>query len=204
MRYRKWDIIEEHADPTSELYAPLMRHGENPKRGHQVIDEHLKKYRAQFVGKLQPSSSTPTQPHPRRCRKLHPPPEMARPNRQRQVLQAGQATWHPPLRTRNEVDHARPEAAPRGVDQYEPAKLPICEICLVELRRVSKRKCSLRVRIKKEEEEAETPEAAGIEEEEEEVYQAGVLLGSVLKGRATQVMVVCRLHLGVPCRCSVL
>lgn len=50
MRYKKWDIIEEHADPTSELYAPLMRHGEHPKRGHQVIDEHLKRYRAQFVG----------------------------------------------------------------------------------------------------------------------------------------------------------
>lgn len=52
MRYKKWDIIEEHADPTSELYAPLMRHGEHPKRGHQVIDEHLKKYRAQFEGKF--------------------------------------------------------------------------------------------------------------------------------------------------------
>lgn len=51
MKYKKWDIIDEHADPTSELYAPLMRHGEHPKRGHQIIDEHLKKYRAQFEGK---------------------------------------------------------------------------------------------------------------------------------------------------------
>lgn len=51
MKYKKWNIIDEFADPTSELYAPLMRHGEHPKRSHQVIDEHLKKYKAQFEGK---------------------------------------------------------------------------------------------------------------------------------------------------------
>lgn len=50
MKYKKWDIISEFADPTSELYAPLMRHGEHPKRSHQVIDEYLRKYRAQFEG----------------------------------------------------------------------------------------------------------------------------------------------------------
>lgn len=50
MKYKKWSVVDEFADPTSELYAPLMRHGEHPKRGHQVIDEHLKKYRAQFEG----------------------------------------------------------------------------------------------------------------------------------------------------------
>lgn len=38
----------------------------------------------------------------------------------------------------------------------------------------------------------ETPEADSIDEEDEETYQAGVLVGSVVRGRATQVMV--RMH----------
>lgn len=51
-KYKKWNVIEEHANRASELYAPLMRHGENPKRANQVIDDHLKIYQAQFIGKL--------------------------------------------------------------------------------------------------------------------------------------------------------
>lgn len=51
-KYKEWDVIKEHADRTSELYAPLMRHGKHPKRFHQVIDDHLRRYRAQFIGKL--------------------------------------------------------------------------------------------------------------------------------------------------------
>lgn len=47
----------------------------------------------------------------------------------------------------------------------------------------------MRERIEKEEEEVETPEAESIDEEDEETYQAGVLIGSVVRGRATQVMV---------------
>lgn len=50
-KYKKWDIIKEHADHTSELYAPLLRHGVHPKRLHQQFDEHLKEYRAQYMGK---------------------------------------------------------------------------------------------------------------------------------------------------------
>ncbi|XP_049963450.1 cilia- and flagella-associated protein 91-like isoform X3 [Schistocerca serialis cubense] len=37
MRYRKPNVIDEYTDKTSEFYGPLMRHGENPKRRHEVI-----------------------------------------------------------------------------------------------------------------------------------------------------------------------
>lgn len=35
----KRDIIKEHTDPSSELYAPQMRYGEHPKRRHEVIEK---------------------------------------------------------------------------------------------------------------------------------------------------------------------
>lgn len=50
-RYKEMNVIDEHHDKKSEIYAPLMRHGEHPKRWHLVIDEKLKQYRAQFIGK---------------------------------------------------------------------------------------------------------------------------------------------------------
>ncbi|XP_076379821.1 cilia- and flagella-associated protein 91 isoform X2 [Megalopta genalis] len=37
------DIIKEHADPASEVYAPQMRYGEDPKRRHEVIQKKLLK-----------------------------------------------------------------------------------------------------------------------------------------------------------------
>lgn len=52
-KYRKADIIDEHVDYKSEIYAPMMRHGEHPKRWHMVIDEKNKKYKPQFIGTLQ-------------------------------------------------------------------------------------------------------------------------------------------------------
>lgn len=48
--YGPVDVIKEHVDKKSELYGPLMRHGENPKRWHQVIDDHNRKYKAQYLG----------------------------------------------------------------------------------------------------------------------------------------------------------
>nr|XP_031839424.1 cilia- and flagella-associated protein 91-like [Nomia melanderi] len=39
----KCDIIIEHADPASEIYAPQMRNGEHPQRRHAVIDKKLLK-----------------------------------------------------------------------------------------------------------------------------------------------------------------
>lgn len=58
-----------------------------------------------------------------------------------------------------------------------------------DLRKATKPKSSLRVRIEKGSEEAETPEAESIDAEDEETYQASVLIGSVVRGRAVQVMV---------------
>ncbi|CAK9806052.1 Cilia- and flagella-associated protein 91 [Anthophora quadrimaculata] len=37
----KRDIIKEHADPSSEIYAPQMRYGEHPQRRHEVIQKEL-------------------------------------------------------------------------------------------------------------------------------------------------------------------
>ncbi|CAL7946257.1 unnamed protein product [Xylocopa violacea] len=37
----KRDIIKEHADPSSQLYAPQMRYGEHPQRRHEVIQKDL-------------------------------------------------------------------------------------------------------------------------------------------------------------------
>lgn len=51
-KYHQPDIIEEHISKASELYGPLMRNGEHPKRWHQIIDEKMKRYQAQFIGKL--------------------------------------------------------------------------------------------------------------------------------------------------------
>lgn len=50
-KYRPVNVIEEHANHAAEIYAPMMRHGEHPKRWHQVIDDTLKTFKAQFVGK---------------------------------------------------------------------------------------------------------------------------------------------------------
>ncbi|XP_076635828.1 cilia- and flagella-associated protein 91 isoform X2 [Colletes latitarsis] len=40
-RFAKRDIIKEHIDPTSEIYAPQMRYGEHPQRRHEVIRKEL-------------------------------------------------------------------------------------------------------------------------------------------------------------------
>ena len=39
-KYQERDIVEEHKDHKSELYAPQMRFGEHPKRGHEIINVH--------------------------------------------------------------------------------------------------------------------------------------------------------------------
>lgn len=52
-KYHETDIIQEHTSKASELYGPLMRNGENPKRWHQVIDEKMQRYKAQFIGNIQ-------------------------------------------------------------------------------------------------------------------------------------------------------
>ncbi|XP_053989184.1 cilia- and flagella-associated protein 91-like isoform X1 [Hylaeus volcanicus] len=40
-RPARHDIIKEHADAASEIYAPQMRYGEHPQRRHEVIQKEL-------------------------------------------------------------------------------------------------------------------------------------------------------------------
>ncbi|KAG7201665.1 hypothetical protein KM043_004395 [Ampulex compressa] len=42
-QYKKRDIVEEYADPASEVYAPQMRFGEHPKRRHEMLQKALLK-----------------------------------------------------------------------------------------------------------------------------------------------------------------
>lgn len=57
-KYHETDIIQEHTSKASELYGPLMRNGENPKRWHQVIDEKMQRYKAQFIGNVYKHNSS--------------------------------------------------------------------------------------------------------------------------------------------------
>lgn len=47
-KYGHVTVYDEHADLKSELYVPLLRHGTNPKYGHQELAQNLKKYQPQF------------------------------------------------------------------------------------------------------------------------------------------------------------
>lgn len=49
-RYHTVPIIEEHVDFKSELYGPLMRFGEHPKRGHAIINQD---YEPQLYSEIQ-------------------------------------------------------------------------------------------------------------------------------------------------------
>lgn len=158
-KYHATDVVEEHAHPKSELYAPLMRHGEHPMRWHQVMDERLKYYKAQFIG-VEEFNTLPR--------------------------------W---------IDKATILK-----DDYNTAKLPGTHICMREtkwttpvlkklheelknLHKTTKRRCTLRVRIDKSISEASTPETDELPDMEEDKYQALITLQSVLKGRASQMLI---------------
>lgn len=49
-KYHSVNVVNEHINHASEIYGPVMRHGEHPKRWHLVIDEALKRFKAQFAG----------------------------------------------------------------------------------------------------------------------------------------------------------
>ncbi|KAK5637774.1 hypothetical protein RI129_000045 [Pyrocoelia pectoralis] len=157
--YHPVDVIDECIDRKSELYAPFLRHGENPKRWHQVIDEDSKQYKAQYMG----------------------------------VEDVG--------------------TLPRWLDEATLIKdssinLPGTRLCIREtkwtsqvlkelhddlkvLRKKEKpQKCSLKV--KKEEQEipmASTPQVQEGDDVEEQLHQSVMLIESVLRGRASQVLI---------------
>ncbi|KAK9885821.1 hypothetical protein WA026_013693 [Henosepilachna vigintioctopunctata] len=158
-KYHPTDIVDDHAHPKSELYAPLMRHGEHPMRWHQVMDERLKYYKAQFIG-VEEFSTLPK--------------------------------WL------NKATILK--------DDYNTIKLPGTRICmratkwttpvlkklheeLKNLRKTSKRKCTLRVRIEKTVSEASTPETSELADTEEDKYQSLIAIQSMLKGRSSQMLI---------------
>ncbi|XP_017771102.1 PREDICTED: protein MAATS1-like [Nicrophorus vespilloides] len=49
-KYGHVNVFDEIADYKSELYMPLIRHGSNPKYGHQVITKSLRNYKPQYFG----------------------------------------------------------------------------------------------------------------------------------------------------------
>ncbi|KAL3284775.1 hypothetical protein HHI36_018918 [Cryptolaemus montrouzieri] len=158
-KYHATDAVEDHAHPKSELYAPLIRHGEHPMRWHQVMDERLKYYKAQFVG-VEEFSTLP--------------------------------------RWINKATILK--------DDYNTTKLTGTHICMREtkwttpvlkklheelknLHKATKKRCTLRVRIDKTVSEASTPETDELPDMEEDKYQAIIAIQSILKGRASQMLI---------------
>ncbi|KAJ8919870.1 hypothetical protein NQ315_006399 [Exocentrus adspersus] len=186
-KYHEVNIVDEHADKKSEIYGPLMRHGEHPKRWHQIIDERMKKYRAQFIGEtifffiktpgvllLQLSFEKYIFPGveqfstlPRwldqatRINKRNLPPKT--PGKTRLCIK--ETRWTTPVlkQLHEELKNFRKETKKGPVTLREKLELPPSEV--------------------------PTPEVEGVAEEEEELYEAIVLLQSIIRGRSTQMMI---------------
>ncbi|KAL1517717.1 hypothetical protein ABEB36_001448 [Hypothenemus hampei] len=161
-KYYQPDIIDEHICKASELYAPLLRHGEHPKRWHQVIDEKMQKYRAQFIG-VEQFSTLP--------RWLN------------------QATNIEKIEKKPKRFDDGPQLCIRETKWTAPV-LKLLHEELQNLHKETAREvCSLRVRNMPPLEEAKTPEVEGIRGEQEDQYQAIVFLQSLIEGRATQSLI---------------
>ncbi|XP_030750097.1 cilia- and flagella-associated protein 91-like [Sitophilus oryzae] len=160
-RYKSCDIIEEHASKKSELYGPMIRHGEHPKRWHFVIDEKLKKYKEQFIG-VEHFSTLPRWLHQATDLKGL---ERSTPQSKVPQLCIRETKWTAPVlkQLHEELQNLRKET------QREP--------------------CYLRIRNQKPVQEVPTPEVEGVDVVQEDQYQAIVFLQSLIKGRAIQMMV---------------
>ncbi|KAH1010791.1 hypothetical protein HUJ05_005034 [Dendroctonus ponderosae] len=159
-KYHQPDIIEEHISKASELYGPLMRNGEHPKRWHQIIDEKMKRYQAQFIG-VEQFSTLP-----------------------RWLNQATN------LKGMERKDpNQGPQLCIRETKWTAPVLKSLHEE-LQNLRKASEKKaCSLRIRNQKVAQDVFTPEVEGIPPDKELQYQAIVYLQSIIEGRATQMMI---------------
>ncbi|CAH1119833.1 unnamed protein product [Phaedon cochleariae] len=159
-RYKEPNIVDEHVDKKSEIYGPLRRHGEHPKRWHQVIDEKMKKYKAQFIG-VEKFSTLP--------------------------IWLDQATKIDKRRLYSNSPGRR--LCIRETKWSAPVLKQLHEE-LKDLRKeTKKRPLSLRTKIETAVEEANTPEVEGVPQLEEDKYQAAVLLQKVIRGRAAQMMI---------------
>ncbi|KAF5297367.1 hypothetical protein FQR65_LT01297 [Abscondita terminalis] len=155
--YAPADVIEEHANVTSELYAPLMRHGENPKRWHQVIEDHSELYKSQFMGAEEISTL---------------------PN------------WLDEATTikRSSIKLPGTQLCIRETKWTEPVLKQLHEE-LKHLRVKKKRQCTLMVEVGREILTADTPKVEEIDEHEEKMNEAIVMIESFLRGRASQVLI---------------
>ncbi|CAG9841218.1 unnamed protein product [Diabrotica balteata] len=159
-KYHAVNIIDEHVDKKSEIYAPLMRHGEHPKRWHQVIDENMKRYKAQFIG-VENLSTLPKwldQATKIDKRVLHS-------NWPKRKLCIKQTRWTAPVLKQL---HEELKGLRKGIEKYT---------------------LRLRTKLDKLIEESHTPEVEGVSEDEESKYQALVLLQNIIKGRAAQILI---------------
>nr|XP_023022297.1 cilia- and flagella-associated protein 91-like [Leptinotarsa decemlineata] len=159
-KYHEINIIDEHMDKKSEIYGPLIRYGEHPKRWHQVIDEKLKKYKAQFIG-VENFSTLP--------RWIDQATKIGKYELQSKWKGKGlcirETKWSAPV-----LKELHKEL--KGLHK-EDVKQPL----------------SLRTKVETTIEDSNTPEVEGIPEVEEQKYQAAILLQKVIKGRAAQIMI---------------
>lgn len=157
-KYKVSNVIDEYADRKSEIYGPLMRHGEDPKRWHQVIDEKMKTYKAQFIG-VERFSTLPSwldKVTKIQRRKLRPVITQ---------LCIKKSRWTGPVLKQLHQD-------------------------MINLRKeIVKQPLALRTKVEHEEKICFTPEVQKIPADEEEKYQAAVMLQKVVRGRATQMMI---------------
>lgn len=68
---------------------------------------------------------------------------------------------------------------------------------ILGLRQVTKKECSLRVRVPPKEEPLPTPEVDIVDDEDEENSQGLILVQSVLRGRAAQILVSLIIHTSI-------
>lgn len=159
-KYKEENIIDEHIDKKSEIYGPLMRHGEHPKRWHQVIDEKLKTYKAQFLG-VERFSTLPRWLD--RATKINRNEIYANSKGTRMCIK--ETKWTAPvLKQLHEV--------------------------MKNLRKeMIKQPLTLRTKVEHAEKVCHTPEVDAVPEMEEKRFQAALMLQKLIRGRATQMMI---------------
>ncbi|XP_050299666.1 cilia- and flagella-associated protein 91-like isoform X2 [Anthonomus grandis grandis] len=159
-KYHQADIIEEHMSRSSELFGPMLRNGEHPKRWHQIIDEKMQRYKAQFIG-VEHFSTLPRW--------------------------LDQATNLKGIERKKKDDG--PQLCIRETKWTAPVLKELHEELMNLRGEPEKKSCSLRVKNTDIERESYTPEVEGIPAEQEEQYQAVIYLQSIIEGRARQMLV---------------
>lgn len=158
--YKGINIIDEHIDRKSELYGPLIRHGEHPKRWHQVIDEKMKTYNAQFIS-VEQFNTLPTWLD--NATKIKRKDLYA--NTKGKEVCIKESRWTAPVlkQLHDEMKNLRKE--------------------------IPKQPITLRTKVEQNEKICLTPEVDEIPEADEEKYQAAVTIQKLIRGRATQIMI---------------